>query len=82
MDDADCAQLVAMQFAGGKSIPQLAAEWERDAAWVEEAIRHALLQEIPQRDGGLKVPRAEAREERSEQLEAVREAQGMLWRES
>lgn len=78
LNDADCAQVVAMQFAGGMSIARLAEEWERDAAWVEEAIRRALLEAIPQRDGGLMVPRAEARAERRVELEAIRGTQRTL----
>jgi hypothetical protein len=79
-DDSDAAarEVVAMQFAGGMSIARLAEAWERDAGWVEESIRRALLETIPQRDGGLKVPRAEARAERSEELEAARGVQGEL----
>lgn len=80
--DADCAQVVAMQFAGGMSIARLVEEWERDASWVEEAIRRALLEAIPQRDGGLKVPRSEARAERNREIEATRDAQGALQWES
>ena len=67
-----------MQFAGGMSIARLAEEWERDRGWVEEAIRQALLRSIPRREGGLKVSRAEASAQRSEELEAVRNAQGKL----
>ena len=69
-----------MQFAGGRSIAHLAEEWERSQEWVEQAIRAALLKTIPERDGGLKPPRAEMRAERSEEFELVREAQGRLWR--
>jgi hypothetical protein len=76
-DDA-AREVVAMQFAGGMSIAQLAEDWERDTAWVEDAIRRALLETIPQRDGGLKVPRTEARASRTEELEAIRRAQGVL----
>ena len=78
MEDADCAQVVAMQFAGGLSIARLAEEWERDAAWIESAIRQALLEAIPQRDGGLKAPRGEVRAARSEALEALRGTQRVL----
>lgn len=80
-DDA-AGELAAMQFAGGMSIAQLAEAWEREAAWVEEAIRRALLETIPERNGGLKFPRSEVRAERNEAREAAREAQGRLWRES
>jgi uncharacterized protein YbbK (DUF523 family) len=79
MDDQVAREVVAMQFAGGRSIAQLAEEWERDQAWVEEAIRQALLEEIPERDGGLKVPRRTVRAERAEEIEAVRDAQGALF---
>lgn len=79
MNDEDRAQVVAMQFAGGMSVAQLAEEWERDAAWVEAAIRRTLLETIPERDGGLKVPRAEERAMRSEDEQAAHEAQGELW---
>ncbi len=50
-----------MQFAGGMSVAQVAAAWDRDAEWVEEAIRRALLEYIPRRDGGLKASRSELR---------------------
>jgi len=74
--------VVAMQFAGGMSIARLAEAWDRDAAWVEEAIRHALLETIPQRNGGLKISRTEARaaklETRSEEEAASESAQGEL----
>lgn len=73
-DDA-AAEVVAMQFAAGRQIAQLAEEWDRDAQWVEEAIRQALLAGIPRRDGGLKPSRSEVRAERSGELTAVREAQ-------
>jgi uncharacterized protein YbbK (DUF523 family) len=79
MDDQAVREVVAMQFAGGMSIARLAEEWERDQAWVEEAIRQALLEEIPERDGGLKVPRRTVRAERAEEIEAVRDAQGALF---
>jgi hypothetical protein len=80
MDDQAAREVVAMQFAGGMSIARLAESWERDAAWVEEAIRHALLENIPKRDGGLKPSRSEIRAERGEE-DAV-EAQESLWLES
>ena len=80
--EPDAAQdVVAMQFAGGASVARLAREWDRDAAWVEEAIRVALLRAIPKRDGGLKEPRAQERRERaeqSEQAQALEGAQGSL----
>ncbi len=50
-----------MQFAGGRTIAQLSAEWEQPAEWVEEAIRLALRETIPQREGGSKAPRAQTR---------------------
>jgi hypothetical protein len=78
VDDQAAGEVVAMQFAGGMSIAQLATDWERDTAWVEDAIRRALLATIPQRDGGLKVSRSEARAARSEELEEIRDSQGML----
>ncbi len=80
MDDQAAREVVAMQFAGGMSIARLAEEWERDQEWVEEAIRQALLEEIPERDGGLKVSRRTIRAERAEEHEAVRDAQGALFR--
>jgi hypothetical protein len=74
----DAGEVAAMQFAGGMAIAEVAALWERNAAWVEEAIRRALLESIPRRDGGLKAPRAEVRSERSEQLETIRGTQKAL----
>jgi hypothetical protein len=71
-------EVIAMQFAGGVSIARLAEVWERDAGWIEGVIRVALLKTIPERDGGLKPPRAEVRAERSEELEEIRAAQGVL----
>lgn len=83
-EDADRARVVAMQFAGGMSIAQLMETWERDAAWVEAAVRQALLEMIPERDGGLKAPRAEIRAAKSEELESLRGVQRVLglWPES
>jgi hypothetical protein len=69
VEDDEAAEVAAMQFAGGMSIARLAEEWERDPAWVEAAIRHALLNSIPKRDGGLKPSRAEVRAERSEEAD-------------
>lgn len=69
-------EVVAMQFAGGRSVAELAEEWDRDRGWVEDAIRQALLETIPRRDGGLKSTRAETRAEREEPAE---ETQGELW---
>jgi hypothetical protein len=76
-DDA-AREVAAMQFAGGMSIARVAEEWERDAAWVESAIRQALLCSIPIRDGGLKVSRKDVRAEHGEEERAAREAQGSL----
>ncbi len=78
--NADCAarEVVAMQFAGGRTIAHLATEWERSAEWVEDAIRMALLESIPKRDGGMKLSRSEARAQRSEDLQGIREAQTTL----
>ena len=56
-----------MQFAGGMPIVRVAEMWEQDAAWVEEAIRRALLESIPRRDGGLKLSRVEAKKVRGEE---------------
>lgn len=68
MDDNAAREVVAMQFAGGISIARLAEQWERDAVWVEEAVRQALLASIPKRFGGLKEARVAAIEaEASEQ---------------
>ena len=78
MDDQAAREVVAMQFAGGLSIARLAEDWERDQAWIEDAIRRALLETIPERNGGLKVSRWKAQTERSEELEAVRDAQSSL----
>jgi hypothetical protein len=76
-DDA-AREVVAMQFAGGKTVAQLAEEWERCADWVEESIRRSLLEMIPRRDGGMKLSRSEARAQRSEELQGVREKQTAL----
>jgi hypothetical protein len=77
-DDLGTAQVVAMQFAGGRLIAQLADEWERDAAWVEEAIRRALRETIPKRNGGMKISKRAASRERSAQVATRREAQASL----
>ena len=71
-DELAAAELAAMQFAGGRSIGSLAEEWDRSPAWVEEAIRRALLKSIPVRDGGEKPLRAV---ERAERREAAQEAE-------
>lgn len=58
-EDQGAADVVAMQFAAGMSIARLANDWERDPAWVEQAVRRALLNRIPPRDGGTKITRRE-----------------------
>lgn len=68
-----------MQFAGGKSVAELAVAWERDGEWVEAAIRQAMLRTIPERDGGLKAPRAEGRAESAAELETLRGKQSKLF---
>ena len=79
--DDSVGEVAAKMFAGGMTIAQVAQLWEREPAWVEEAIRCAWLASIPRRDGGLKVPRAEERAERSS--DALDDAQGvLLWPES
>lgn len=78
LDDSAAMEVAVMQFAGGMTMARVAEEWEHDAAWVEEAVRRALLRTIPQREGGLKPPRAEARAERSGELTAVKELQGQM----
>lgn len=67
-----------MQFAGGMSIARIAEQWERDAEWVEAAIRQALRVYIPRRDGGLKAPRAEVRALNAGETVAARERQQKL----
>lgn len=74
LDDQAAREVAAMQFAGGMSIDQVAEAWERDAEWVEDAIRQAMLKSIPRRDGGLKAPRTETRAENAEEMVAAREA--------
>lgn len=78
LDEDSVAQVVAMQFAGGRLITQLAEEWERDTAWVEEAIRRALRDTIPTRNGGMKISRRAKSRERSMQTALRREAQDSL----
>ena len=78
MDEDSAREVVAMQFAGGRSIAQLAEEWDRDTGWVEESVRLAMLASIPKRDGGMKPPRSEVRTDRSGELAAIRAAQGEL----
>ena len=77
MDRELPGDVIAAQFAGGRSIARLADEWECDAVEVESAIRVALLAFIPRRDGGLKVSRAEERASRSEESETAG-VQGVL----
>lgn len=76
--DEAAAEVAAMQFAGGMAVAEVAERWERDTAWVEAAVRQALLKHIPQRDGGLKMSRMEVRAVRSEERTAAREMQGNL----
>ena len=78
LDDEAAGEVAAMQFAGGRTIAQVAAQWEREPGWVEAAIRRALLATVPQRDGGLKAPRAEERAQAAQKSEAWRESQGRL----
>ncbi len=72
------AEVVAMQFAAGRGIADLALEWEHDATWVEAAVRRALLEQIPQRVGGLKPSRDGVRARRSEEAALLDELQGSL----
>jgi hypothetical protein len=60
-----------MQFAGGMPLARVAEEWERDTAWVEAAVRRALLESIPRRDGGMKLSRVEVRTTRGEKAARV-----------
>ena len=76
--DALSGEVAAMQFAAGRSVADLAEEWEQSTAWVEAAVRRALLAQIPQRDGGLKPSRAESRAERSEEQMRLDALQGRL----
>ena len=59
--DEAAGEVAAMQFAGGMSIEHVASLWEKDAEWVEAAVRRELLKLIPRRDGGLKASRTETR---------------------
>lgn len=77
-EDQAAREVVAMQFAAGRTIAELAEEWERDAEWVEEAIREAMLEAIPKRDGGLKPSRSEVRAARSQENEELRDVQAKL----
>lgn len=78
LSDEAAGEVAAMQFAGGRSVAEVAAAWERDAAWVEAAVRRALRTHIPRRDGGLKETRAELRGERRDERDAVMCAQRSL----
>lgn len=60
-----------MQFVGGMSIEQVAAEWECSEEWVEVAVRHELLKLIPRCDGGLKASRSEMRAAREQPSESA-----------
>lgn len=71
-------EVAAMQFAAGRSVTELAADWERDIAWVEGAVRRMLLLQIPQRVGGLKPARSQAREERDGEQMRLDELQASL----
>ena len=79
MEEEAAREVAAMQFAGGMSIARVAGEWERDAEWVEQAIRRALLERIPHRDGGLKLSRTERHAALSGERRPAREAQWDLW---
>jgi hypothetical protein len=81
MDEKAAGAVAAMQFAAGRSIAEVAEEWERDTAWMEEAIRRTLLESIPRRDGGRMRPRAEARAQRQETRESIRAMQSKLFEE-
>jgi hypothetical protein len=72
-EDKAAREVAAMQFAGGSSIESIAEHWERDAEWVAKAIREALLKTIPQRDGGLKLPRAALRAREAQEERVTRE---------
>jgi hypothetical protein len=67
-----------MQFAAGRTIAWLAEEWGWDAERVEEAVRAALLERIPVRDGGLKPARAHISVERGAARKAQRAEQTRL----
>lgn len=58
------AEVAAMQFAGGMSVADVAAMWERSEAWVEAAVRDALLARISVREGGTKPTRVEVQAQR------------------
>ena len=77
-DDNATGEVAAMQFAGGLSIERVAALWERDTDWVEAAIRRALLESIPRRDGGTKLSRSEARQAQKLEITAERVPQAGL----
>jgi hypothetical protein len=71
MEDEAAGEVAAMQFAGGRTIADVAAEWERDAAWLEAAIRQALRVRMTEREGGLRPTRAAERAERNEGAEEL-----------
>lgn len=58
------ADVIAAQFAGGKSIAELAAAWDVDAALVEAMVRVQMRMMIPRWAGGLKPTRDEMRKQR------------------
>ncbi|MGA9070539.1 MAG: hypothetical protein WB424_09820 [Terracidiphilus sp.] len=71
------AEVAAMQFAGGLSIARVAELWDRDAEWVEDAVRSAFLEWIPKRAGGLKATRAEAKAARREAAKSAQQRQAV-----
>ena len=79
LEDDAAAEVAAMQFAGGMTIAQVADLWQRAAGWVEDAVRRALREQIPRKDGGLKEPRAETRAARSMEGAAVAEQRQLEW---
>lgn len=79
MDDLGAQQVAAMQFAGGRSMAQVAEQWDRDLEWVEGAVRRVLLATIPERDGGTKVPRAEVQADRRMDAEQYEGLQAQLF---
>lgn len=77
MDEA-AAHAAAMQFAGGMSIAEAAAEWEISPDAVECAVRRALLECLPARAGGTKLSRAEMQKARSAAEEQAKGRQAEL----
>lgn len=77
-EDEAAGEVAAMQFAGGMSIEHVAAEWGRDADWVQAAVRRELLKLIPRRDGGLKASRTESRASRMSEARPAGPEQGAL----